>query len=312
MLKKLAVQALQADLGSVRLLLDEVRDVHDYIGEVQLAAREAALRSELENVQRMPSHKAAVGLFFAGGPVVGSRGIDADFAGKAVSLFQDLVAKQLASEEAGELGRRGPVPLRSAADLLITNVVRGSVGIVLEEADMTDTFVDTELKTVVDHVLDTISAAAAPAQEDFEALLESMDPRFLRSLSELFGQMEDRQAVVRFVEDERELDLDRAAILRARERASAAQIDDDDIQMSGRLFLLPTARRFELNRGDGDAPIVGAIARGFSRDNLSRFLAEDNHVGQRWVVRLHVRRVTRPNRPVKEAYTLVGLVSTQE
>jgi len=312
MLKKLAVQALQADLGSVRTLLDDVRNAGDYIGEVQLVAREAALRGELDAVQQMPTHKAAVGLFFAGGPVVGSRGIDADFAGKAISLFQDLVAKQLASEETGELGRRGPVPVRAAADLLMTNVVRGSVGIVLEEADTSDTFVDTALKTVVDHVLDTISAAAAPVHDDFERLLESMDPRFLRSLSELFGEMEDRHAVVRFVEDERELDLDYAAILRARERASAAEIDDQDVQMSGRLFLLPTARRFELNRGDGDAPIVGAIARGFSRESLARFLAEDNHVGQRWVVRMHVRRVVRPNRPDKYAYTLLGLVNAQE
>lgn len=310
MLKKLELQSLRADLGAVEGLLAERTSQSDPIGFLQLSQRQAALRARLEIVDATVEHRAAVGLFFAGGPVIGSRGIDASFAAKAVGLFQDLVSKQFVMEEVGDLGRRGPVALQPNSDLLVTNVVRGSVGLLLEEADASEAFADTQLKVVVDHVVDTVMAAAAPEADEFEQALEKMDSRFLSSLGEFFQVMDDQSAVLRLVESEREVELNADGVRRGRERVGAATIvESDEEEMVGRIFILPAARRFELRVLDQRPPLVGGIAREFSQPELERVVAAGNVVGELWRVRIKSRAVTRPAGSTKVTYTLVSLVS---
>lgn len=310
MLKKLELQSLRADLGAVEGLLAERTSQSDPIGFLQLSQRQAALRARLEIVDATVEHRAAVGLFFAGGPVIGSRGIDASFAAKAVGLFQDLVSKQFVMEEVGDLGRRGPVALQPNSDLLVTNVVRGSVGLLLEEADASEAFADTQLKVVVDHVVDTVMAAAAPVADEFEQALEKMDSRFLSSLGEFFQVMDDQSAVLRLVESEREVELNADGVRRGRERVGAATIvESDEEEMVGRIFILPAARRFELRVLDQRPPLVGGIAREFSQPELERVVAAGNVVGELWRVRIKSRAVTRPAGSTKVTYTLVSLVS---
>lgn len=309
MLKALEIQALRADLGAIDLLLQGRTEDDDPIGHRQLSQRHARLTEQLATVEASVQHKAAVALFFSGGPVVGSRGIEATFAGRAVAIFQDLVSKQFAVEEIGELGRRGPVSLQTSSDMLVTNVVRGSVGLVLEEADQTDTFTDTQLKLVVDHVVDAITAAASVAGDDFDRALERMDPRFLSSLGEFFEVMHEKQALLRLVEDEREIELNAEAIRRGRERAGAATIhDSEDAEIIGRIFVLPAARRFELSVVEGEPPLTGAISREFAKSDLEVFLASEKGLGGRWKVRVRTRTVSRPTRPAKVTHTLTGMV----
>lgn len=104
MLKKLELQALRADMSAIERLLQGRTSEDDPLGYLQLSKRRQVLSAKLAEIEGAVQHKAAVALFFAGGPVVGSRGIDAAFAGKTVGLFQDLVSKQFAMEEVGELG----------------------------------------------------------------------------------------------------------------------------------------------------------------------------------------------------------------
>ncbi|ATH13054.1 hypothetical protein CHL79_11825 [Delftia acidovorans] len=309
MLKRLELQALRADLAAVNSLLAERTQESDPIGFFQLSRRRDTLTAKMDKVAAVDSHRAAVGLFFAGGPVIGSLGIDATFAAKTVTLFQEMVTKQFALEEVGDMGRRGPVAMQANSDLIVTNVVRGSVGLLLEEAAQTDAFADTQLKVVVDRVVETVSAAAAPEGDAFEQALERMDPRFLSSLGQFFEVLDEKKALVRVVEEDREVELSRDAVRRGKERAGAATIEDSDpIDMTGRIFILPAARRFELWLIDGDAPLVGAVAREFARRDLETLLAAGNAVGERWKVRVKTRTVRRPARAPKVSHTLVGMV----
>jgi len=309
MLKKLELQSLRADISSLDRLLEGRTVENDPLGFLQLNKRRAALAAKLAEVEILVQYKAAVALFFAGGPVVGSRGIDATFAGRTVGLFQDLVSKQFAMEEVGELGRRGPVALQANSDLLITNVVRGSVGLLLEEADQNDAFADTQLKVVVDHVVDTLAAAAAPAADAFEQALEGMAPRFLAALGDFFEVMDERHALLRVVESERELEFNNEAIQRGRERARAAHIDEQEHEeLVGKVFILPDSRRFELRIIDGGPPITGTVAREFARRDLEVLLAAGNAIGERWRVRVRTRTLTRPTRSPKVTHTLLGMI----
>jgi len=313
MLKKLEIQSLQADVSALERLLIGRTTENDPLGFLQLSKRRDAMAARLAQVEVTVQHKAAVALFFAGGPVVGSRGIDAAFAGKTVSLFQDLVSKQFATEEIGELGRRGPVALQTSSDLLVTNVVRGSVGLLLEEADQNGTFADSQLKIVVDHVVDVLAAAAAPAPDAFEQALDGMAPRFLTSLGDFFEIMDEQRALLRVVESERELEFDDEGIRRGRERARTAQIDEQEHEeLIGKVYILPDSRRFELRIIEGEPPITGSVAREFARRDLEDLLAAGNAIGERWRVRIRTRTLTRPTGARKVTHTLLGMIERAE
>lgn len=313
MLKKLELQSLRADISALDRLLEGRTVENDPLGFLQLNKRRSALAEKLAEVEIAVQNKAAVALFFAGGPVVGSRGIDATFASKSVGLFQDLVSKQFATEEVGDLGRRGPVALQANSDLLVTNVVRGSVGLLLEEADQTDAFTDTRLKVVVDHVVDTLAAAAAPAADAFDRALDGMAPRFLTALGDFFELMDEHHALLRVVESERELEFNNEAIRRGRERSHAAHIDEQEHEeFAGKVFILPDSRRFELRIIDGEPPITGTVAREFARRDLEALLAAGNAIGERWRVRVRTRTLTRPTRAPKVTHTLLGMIERVE
>lgn len=309
MVKKLAAEGMQADLAAVTALLEGRTSATDPIGFMQLSQRRDLILKKIDTLSNQVELKASVALFFAGGPVIGSRGIKIGFAGRAIELFQDLVAKQFASEEIGDIGSRGPVPLRANSDLLLTDIARGSVGFVLEEAEQNDSIVETQLKVVVDHVSDAIFAASEPSADRFDRLLETIDHRYLKSLSELFGLLDDEHATVRIVEGERDVQLDAPAIRRGWERTSSAQIVERETdEYSGRLFLLPAHRRFELVLLNGSETVYGTVSNEFAKGQLSRLLAEGSVVGQNWRARVRVRSLLRPNREPKFTYLLLSLL----
>jgi hypothetical protein len=313
MLKKLKIQSLRADISSLDRLLEGRTSENDPLGFLQLKKRRDTLTAKLEEIEGVAQHKAAVALFFAGEPVVGSRGIDAAFAGKTMSLFQDLVSKQFAMEEVGTLGRRGPVALHSNSDLLVTNVVRGSIGLLLEEADQNEVFTNTQLKVVVDHVIDVLAAATAPKGDAFEEALDGMVPRFLTSLGDFFEVMDEKRALLRVVGSECEFEFDNEAIRRGRERARAAHIDEKEHEeLIGKIFILPDSRRFELRTIEGGAPLVGTIAWEFAHRDLESLLAAGNAIGERWRVRIRTRTITRPTRAPKVTHTLLGMIERVE
>ncbi len=309
MIKKLALDSLTADLANIDYLLLDRTAQSDPVGHMQFSQRKERIQREIDQLKATPELKASVGLFFSGGPVIGSKGIKADFVGKAIEGFQDLVAKQFASEETGSTGSRGPIPFKQNSDLLLTDMVRGSVGVVLEEAGQNETVTETQLKIVMDHVADAILSSSGVNAEDFEGLLERIDHRYLTSLANLFTLLDDEHALIRIVEDMRDIQLGELDIKRARDRLNSAQIDEDDSsEFSGRLYRLPAHRRFELALLDGLTTIYGTISPEFAKTKLNEILLDGNVVGQTWKVRLHTRTISRPNREPKITYTLLGLI----
>lgn len=308
MVKKLELQTLSAEVAAVEALLGSRSAGDDPVGHFQFTQRLAELRQELERIGEAPDLTGSVALFFTGAPVVGSHGIKADFAGKAVEIFQDIVSKRFAANEVGDLGGRGPVPMRSSSDLLLTNVARGSFGVVLEENASNQPLAETELKVVLEEVIETIGLAAGEDAEPFEDLLERIDTRYLRSLGEFFKLLDEGDATVRLVEGEQDRQFTAIEIHRARERTGAAQIEErDNEHLVGRLYLLPAHRRFELTLDSGEI-IWGPVSGEFATAHLEAVRGLNNVVGKRWRVRARVRVVTRPNRPPKTTYRLLGLI----
>src|SRR5467141_3856680 len=176
-LRKLERDRTRAELASVEALLDQLSD-EDVMMRLGLEARRGELIAAIQDFDERGETGASADLFFGGRPVAGSRGIETEFAGNAVTRFQDLVAKLLA-REVGELGQRGVVPNKDAATLHITKVVRGSFGFRLEEIEPQHEMVRTALKNALDNASQLLRAFAEPNDEKFQEAVEAVDNRIV-------------------------------------------------------------------------------------------------------------------------------------
>jgi hypothetical protein len=307
-MKRLELEALIADRETARALLASLGD-GDPVGRMSFGARLRSIEEEIQRLRGIQEATGSVALLFAGTPVHGSRSIAADFATSVLKSFQDLITKRIASDEFGRLGARGRVPERTPSTLAIRELVRGSVGFVLEETSENEELAETPIKRAIDEVTDVISQAAAESDDKFESSIETLDPRILVSLREFFQTLDDSGAQVRIVEDDREASLDSISVRRARLRVEATEVRDTDEVVVGELLgLLPDARRFEMRLETGEV-IRGAVAGSVAARWLELIeQPEERLVGQVWRTRMRVREVRERNRPPRFLYTLLGLL----
>lgn len=312
-MKRLELEALSADRESVRTMLAAISD-NDPIGRLSFEGRLASIEEEIRRLDASREATGSVALLFAGTPVFGSRSIDAEFATNIVKSFQDLVSKRISSEEFGRLGARGRIPERTASALAIKELVRGSVGFILEESTRNEHLTDTPIKKAIDEVTVVIEQASAESSEAFESTIESLDPRLLVSLREFFKALDDGGASVRIVEAERDAKLDARAVRRGRERVETTEVEDleDEIVTGELLGLLPESRRFEMKLSANGEIIKGTVAAGLAVRWLELIeLPDQKLVGQVWRTKMRIREIRERNRPSRRLYSLQGLLKQE-
>lgn len=202
-------------------------------------------------VLREPAH---VRLTFRGKPVVGSRGLLADFGAAAVKAFADAVAVVGASRDSS-LKFRGAIPKREKYRLLITGTASGSFGFDLEETSGDDRF--PEMSPVGPAVKRTISILEAAVGTDDEVLLDTVSdahPRALVAIRTFLKKMAVQEATCALEFKGHTLRFsDVSEVRRGERRLGTDHVLDEDQQMTGRfLGILPAKRRFEFqNEGTG-------------------------------------------------------------
>ena len=269
-----------------------------------------ARRDELLEMLDVPDGEsedltASAVIFFGGQPVVGTRGIESDFAGEAVSRFQDLVAKVMATD-LGVLSERGVVPNKRAAALHITNITRGSFGFVLEEVEPRELPMESVLKSALVEATQLLDAFGQPGDAQYEHVLETADPRVLGTLGTFFELMRKRRATLRLVANEIECKLGTDAISRAAERAKSATTKSTQESIRGQLTgVLPEARRFEFEIENMGNMISGRFSGSFSENDLIEFSQE--WIGIDVEAQMTVRRVYRKESLIRQSYVLTNL-----
>lgn len=121
-------------------LLAEKKFLEERLSELPEAARITRISTEsrLRTIEQRlaqgvdEGEPARVRLTFNGRPVIGSRGLFAEFGMKAVASFSEAVSAMAASLM-GPLASTGPIPNREQHQLLITSTAIGSFGFELEE-----------------------------------------------------------------------------------------------------------------------------------------------------------------------------------
>lgn len=308
MLPQLERQYLQANLSQVQRLLADCAADDDPIGHHQYSQLVEKFETQLMAMPDVIAQApAGVALFFGGRPVVGSHGIHADFSSKALDSFQKIVSQRYAAEELGPLATRGRVPLKDNTHLLITDIVRGSFGFVLQAAAPSNEAeaADTSLKTVVDKVASTISRLAAQDDMMFDEAVAEIDERQKSTLSEFFKLLDTEGATMRLVEGERDFELNSASVKRARNRVEQLQITDHTQEFAGQIAgWTDVSAKFELRLHNTREVIQGNV----TTDALERVATEGFEPYHKHVrASMKVREVKARNRTTKTAYTLLSL-----
>lgn len=310
-MKQLEREALLADREAVRTILAEIPE-SDPLGRLSFQSRLNAIENRLAELSQSTETRGSVALMFGGPPVIGSRAIDAGFASAVVESFQELIQKRVAAEEIGRLGSRGPVPLRTEVNLAITDIVRGSVGFVLEEATPYEDIADTAVKNAIDDVARVVVSTGAENEEEFERVIEALDHRLLVALRKFFKTLDETQATLRIVESERDAQLDTKAVHRGRLRVDAIEIKDEESeQVIGELLgILPASKRFEMRLRETGETIKGIVAANVAPTYLHsiELPGETPIVGRTWRAKMRIREIRERNKPSRRLYTLLGLI----
>lgn len=306
MIRKIERDQLAAEIASLEAMLQAL-PTNDPVGRLGFESRLRELRARLEAVTADEERRAAVALYFGGEPVIGSRGIRADFGSAMIATYQDLVAKVWATLQGGALPLRGQIKDRDAAQLHITSLVHGSVGFLLEEIDERgEPLFPSPVKEATHKVTEYMEQFTAEDDQPFNRMVEEINPRIFASLRDFFKWMHKEHAVFRLVEGETDRSFDEGAIERAYTRAEATEIEEEDIPVEGELIgVVPYARRFEFRTSPGNELISGKVAESFSEAYLER-IHRERIVGQKWQAVLRKRETRKPGRLI-ESFILLEI-----
>ncbi len=289
--KKLTIDSLSSEITTVKGLLASARQYGDIVGELQLEHRVKKLTSKFEMLKEnsLKDNSASVALFFGGKPVLGSKGIAAEFAGTALEQFQNLIAKTFATNEVGELGARGKIPFKAQSKLMVTGLARGSFGFVLDEMSEQIEMESSELTHIIDKATHLLRDTAAQDEAVFESLLEDLDSRTLLALRDFFSNLDSNKATLRVVEKDLDIILDNSAIHRGKIRTEAISIEEKTTEIEGVLVgFLPEHKKFEIRDELGN--IIYGSATTESVDQFEK--ANEVVIGKQCLVKVTIKTVS--------------------
>lgn len=311
MVTKIHRNALRSEIASLRSMLAHSGG-KDPLGSRSLQRRLAILEAELAEAEGQELHVAQVALVFDGEPVRGSSAIEADFAGRALQDYQELVAKHVAAE-GGHLAERGRLPdqIHEQARMNVTGLVHGSFGFILQEDNGAQLgMFESAAQKAVRSVTDLLTQVADADGRQFNARLDELDIRIFQTLKRFVSTLHRARSTLRVAEDQRELKLDVASVERAFERVTQVDVEELDEVTEGELLgLVPVQRRFEFRRSDDGELLQGRVAPNLSADYLERIEREGLIAGGKWRATIRTKTVNHPDgRHSSVSRVLVDLV----
>ncbi|RYZ66537.1 MAG: hypothetical protein EOP09_12525, partial [Proteobacteria bacterium] len=150
-----------------------------------------------EEIFKIPQAAAdpSTTLYFWGGPVVGSIGIDAVFAGQIIKPFQNMVAADFSQRHREAVARKGRRRGEKDSRLLLTALPRGSFGLKLSRAESNELFEDSELSDTLVHVTQLIDSAKS--EKRLEDNLSHFSIRVVSGLKEFLNVLSRSKAGLR-------------------------------------------------------------------------------------------------------------------
>lgn len=227
---------------------------------------EARLRGITEQLSRLPANEqttAPVRLTFKGKPVMGSQGIFADFATKAVHAFSEAVAAVAASLSA-PLAAKGPIPNRDNLQLLITGTAVGSFGFELQEVPATQLVLDdqTTLTQALEQTWNLLQGATDADDELLADTAAGLDQRAIDKVRGFISTLLDYEALCTFQHGEHVFRFNDLGEV----RTSLERLGSENLQETEQVYegvfegVLPKRRTFELRQTGSGEVLTGKLS----------------------------------------------------
>lgn len=308
----LSMEALEADRRYVERQIAEAGDSPWGTARLMWQSRLADIDQQIAALSAGRSNYASVAVIFDGNPVIGSGDIRLDFTTEALDSYQKVVALALASQNGVELSERGRLPAGDQARLFIRDLVRGSMGFILEELPgQQNEMLPTQLKEAVEDTTQLIANLSAASDAEFEATLAGTQPRLVAAVQKFAKVLFDAGASTRIVGDEQRLALSVDEVGRLSRRLGEVEVTEEVVPVDGVLLgVLPEARKFELKLLEGT--MEGAVSEDLAFKYTSDAAFKERLLLQPVRAQVKFVRTKRNGRLVKERRILEALEPTAE
>ena len=263
-------KGLKDDLAFVEEQLRKFPDPFDTVGfmwkqrkkdlERQIAAEEATADSHGE-----------VALLFEGAPVLGSEEIRLQFATRMLENYQNFVSVLAAEKGGAELKTKGQVPNAFSSKLFIKDMLRGSVGFLLEEPTPAQTsIVPTALKEAIEEATCALRDLSSADPAHFQSRVDSLSPRAMNAVKKIAKTLSDAGAEAKIVDAEQELKLGQANVATLHARLNEVEIlEHNEEQIGVVLGIFPDRQQYEFRIGKDGPVIYGAVSEDLDKHYLA-------------------------------------------
>ncbi len=256
----LTSRALQDDLAFVDEQLRQHSDPFDTV-RYMWQQRHDELQRELSQIERSLVVHAEVALLFEGTPVRGSEDIKLGFATKMLDQYQAFVGTIAAERGGAVVAAKGQLPRSFTSRLFIRDMLRGSVGFLLQEPEPTQgTLVPTLLKEAVNDATQALIELASGDTEQFHIRAESMSPRALNAVKKIVKTLNESDAEINIVAAEKEVRLDRGRIASLNARLEVEVLESRETMTGIVLGVFPDRQQYEFRVGDDGPVIYGPVS----------------------------------------------------
>lgn len=223
--------------------------------------RLAEISRQIEETRASVATSASVALIFDGLPVIGQGDIRLDFSTDALSSYQKIVAASLAALSEQQVAIKGRIRGASRSKLYIRDIVRGSMGFILEELppEQPDMF-NTQLKDAVENATKFLESLNTASVEEFNAAIGEAEPRLVSAVQKFAKVLKDAGATAKIVGAEQKFSLGLEDVNRLSDRFTDVEVQEERITVAGVLRgVLPESHAFELEVEGRDGVLKGAV-----------------------------------------------------
>jgi len=186
-------EVLQSEINELERILDGIPN-DAVIDRFAFEQRLVRARAEYENLSVPGKSPESLRLTFRGSPVSGSRGIYADFAGKASNAFSDAFSAIFAGLHS-TLRYMGPIPDKAKHPLLITGTAVGSFGFEIELPVEDDLFGGySGADNAVEIFKKLLRVSAEGTDDEIAEIVQEIHPRAVMKVADFLGVLHQSNA----------------------------------------------------------------------------------------------------------------------
>lgn len=187
------VASIKSEIIQIKSILKDMPP-GDVIERFAFEQRLAAAEAELLDADQPGSNPESLTLTFRGSPVDGSKGIYADFGGKAASSFSEAYSAILAALNS-KLQYMGPIPDRGKHPLKIVGTAVGSFGFEMELPVDNDLFADySGSDQAIEILKGLLKVSAIGSDDEIAEIVQEIHPRAVRKVADFLQTLRENNA----------------------------------------------------------------------------------------------------------------------